>query len=649
VIFLFADDQRADTVGALGNPNIKTPHLDTLAKSGMVFRNAYCLGSNQPAVCTPSRNMLLSGRTFFRWQGNQAPPEGPSFPTAMTAAGYETYHHGKRGNTSPAIQALFDHDKYVNDQEDRTSGEPGKTIVDAAIAFLKERKSGKPVFMYLAFSNPHDPRVAADKYLAKYERDKIPLPKNFQPLHPFNNGEQFVRDELLAGFPRTEDEVRQHLHEYYATITALDHHIGRLLSATKELGIYDNTIFVYSADHGLAIGSHGLFGKQNLYEDGMKPPLIFSGAGIPQGDTNALVYLHDIFPTVCDLVGAGVPKELDGKSLKGVIDSRVTGVRESLFLAYRDVQRAIRDSRYKLIRYPQVNVTQLFDLQEDPDELMNLATRPEHADRIKSLTAELERWQKDLGDKAPLIVENPQDPSWDPSKRPDPPAKSKKKKTALVVPAAEPEITATFSIVAADPETGVCGAAVASKYPAVGKVVPYVRPGVGAFCTQHYHVPKWGEPALDLLAEGKRPEEVLLHFLKDDPQAEMRQLAIIDMQGRVANHNPSTAPENSRYWGSQSGRYFSCQGNTLAGRKVISEMARAYEETKGTLADRLMAALVAGDEAGGDHRGRLAAGIRVAKKDVEGRWLELYVDESDGAVAELAKKYSEIQHEAKGE
>ena len=112
-----------------------------------------------------------------------------------------------------------------------------------------------------------------------------------------------------------------------------------------------------------------------------------------------------------------------------------------------------------------------------------------------------------------------------------------------------PEKTATFSIVAADPETGVCGAAVASKYPAVGEVVPYVRAGVGAFCTQHYHRPPWGEPALDLLAEGKSPEEVFVELLKDDPQPGMRQLAIVDMQGRVAVHNPTTAPEGSLYWG----------------------------------------------------------------------------------------------------
>src|SRR3954447_15725860 len=420
VVFLFADDQRADTIGALGNSYIKTPNLDQLVRSGFVFRNAYCLGGNMPAVCTPSRNMLLSGRAFFRWQGPQAQPEMPNFPTSMKAAGYETYHHGKRGNTSPKIQELFDYNKYVVDQEDRTNGEPCQTIVNEAIGFLESRPRDKPVFMYLAFSNPHDPRVAAQKYMDLYERDKIPLPKNYLPLHPFNNGEQFVRDELLAPFPRTQDEVRKHLHDYYAVISAMDHHIGRLFAALKELGMYDNTIFIYSADHGLAIGSHGLFGKQNLYEAGMKPPLIFAGPGIPKGETQALVYLLDIFPTVCDLVGTEIPAGLDGKSLKPVIEGKSSGVRETLFLAYREVQRAVRDSRWKLIRYPQVNVTQLFDLQTDPDEIANLADQPQHAQRIQSLTAELQRWQKSLGDTTPLVVNQPQDPRWDPSQAPPP-------------------------------------------------------------------------------------------------------------------------------------------------------------------------------------------------------------------------------------
>jgi uncharacterized Ntn-hydrolase superfamily protein len=216
-------------------------------------------------------------------------------------------------------------------------------------------------------------------------------------------------------------------------------------------------------------------------------------------------------------------------------------------------------------------------------------------------------------------------------------------------PVAQRQITATFSIVAADPKTGVCGAAVASKYPAVGKIVPYVRAGVGAFCTQHWHNPAWGEKALDLLQAGKLPEEVLAELLRDDPQRGKRQLAIIDLEGRAANRNPSDADPSGVYWGAASGRYYACQGNTLTGPEVIAAMARAYEETRGSLADRLMAALLAGDCAGGDHRGRLAAGIRVAKKGVEGCWLELQVEKSDDAVIELARKYAGLKHEAKGD
>ena len=153
---------------------------------------------------------------------------------------------------------------------------------------------------------------------------------------------------------------------------------------------------------------------------------------------------------------------------------------------------------------------------------------------------------------------------------------------------------------------------------------------------------------VDMLASGKRPEAVFLELLRQDPAAEMRQLAIIDLQGRAAVHNPTQAPARSRYWGAITGRYYCCQGNTLAGRQVISEMARAYETTEGSLTDRLMAALVAGDCAGGDHRGRLAAGIRVAKKGITGDWFSLDVDKSDDAVVELFKRYVQSKHPAKG-
>jgi uncharacterized Ntn-hydrolase superfamily protein len=209
-------------------------------------------------------------------------------------------------------------------------------------------------------------------------------------------------------------------------------------------------------------------------------------------------------------------------------------------------------------------------------------------------------------------------------------------------------VSRTFSIVAIDPDAGTCGAAVASKYPAVGAVVPYVRAGVGAFCTQYMHKPAFGPRALELLEQGKLPGEILTELLRDDPLPGQRQLAVIDKKGRTAQHNPVDASERARWWGAASGRNYACQGNTLVGREVIDDMARAFEKTEGTLADRLMAALVAGDRAGGDHRGRLAAAVVVAKTGVEGNWLELRVDNHNDAVVELARRYAELEHEAKG-
>ena len=430
VLFLFADDMRADSIAALGNPTVKTPNLDALVRRGFTMRNAYCLGGNSGAVCTPSRNMLLSGNAYFRWKdfvppnnpkqkGILSPGDGPNFPLSMKAAGYETYHHGKKGNTATLIQAKFDTNKYLkHDEDERNSGEPGREIVDDAIQFLTARADQKetrpPFCMYLAFGNPHDPRVAAQKYLDQYDRDRIPLPKNWLPVHPFDNGNMDIRDEKLLPWPRTEADLRRTHHEYYATITAMDFHIGRLLTTLKEQGQLDNTLIVFSADQGIAIGSHGLLGKQSLYDAAMKSPLVFAGPSIPHGESNALVYLFDIHPTLCDLVGGPIPKEIDGVSFRPVIEQKSKSARPELFFSYLNLQRALRDDRYKLIRYPQVNVTQLFDLEADPDEMHDLSKDAAHKDRIASLLARIEKAQQHYGDSQPLTVDHPKSPAWTP-------------------------------------------------------------------------------------------------------------------------------------------------------------------------------------------------------------------------------------------
>jgi arylsulfatase A-like enzyme len=399
VLLVVTDDQRADTIAALGNMQVHTPNLDRLARSGFVFRNAYCLGSNSQAVCLPSRNMLLSGRAYTRWEGHTyAPADQPNLPVALKQAGYETWHMGKAGNVAREIHQRFDSSQYLDDEACRTSGEQGKVCVDSAIAFLRSRAAtAAPFFVCLELEGPHDPRVAAQHYLNQYRANELLLPDNFLPVHPFDNGELSVRDELLEATPRTPAAIRRHLHEYYACITCIDGHLGRLFQTLQELDEYERTVIVFVSDNGLAIGSHGLMGKQSLYEHSMKLPLIVAGPGVPVGSSDALVYLLDIFPTVCDLVGAPPPPAADGRSLAGIIAGRTSRVRDVLGLAYRDVQRAVRDERWKLIVYPQIHRQQLFDLQQDPDELSDLSNDPAHRERQEQLLESLRHWQAEFG------------------------------------------------------------------------------------------------------------------------------------------------------------------------------------------------------------------------------------------------------------
>ena len=236
------------------------------------------------------------------------------------------------------------------------------------------------------------------------------------PYHPFDNGEITVRDEMTLPWPRTRENVAGKLARYYASISYLDAQVGRILDALKDTGRLDQTIFIVAGDNGLSFGEHGLLGKQNLYEfGGMHVPLIFAGPAIPKGETKALAYLMDIFPTVCDFTGIPAPGRLEGKSLRPVISGQIPRVREYAFTAYKTVQRAIRDERWKLIRYPEINKTQLFDLQNDPHELHDLSSDPASAPRIQSLTAELVKEQGELGDTAPLTVPNPKPSAWSPA------------------------------------------------------------------------------------------------------------------------------------------------------------------------------------------------------------------------------------------
>jgi len=192
--------------------------------------------------------------------------------------------------------------------------------------------------------------------------------------------------KALAPWPRTPEIIQASIADYYALISHLDDKVGEIIETLKKQSLLENTIVVYAADNGLAIGSHGLLGKQNLYEHSMKVPVIISGPGIPKEKVNdALVYLYDLFPTLCAASNLPAPKEIDGKNLLSVIKGEKPGVRNSLFTAYRNTVRAVRTDEWKLIRYPQINYIQLYNLKSDPLEINNLASLPEQKARVDEM------------------------------------------------------------------------------------------------------------------------------------------------------------------------------------------------------------------------------------------------------------------------
>ena len=415
ILHIHADDHRADGLHALGNELLQTPNLDTLVERGMTFRHCYTMGSMKGAVCLPSRTMLLTGKSWLRIPESTGGEAAWTLPRVLGAAGYETFHVGKSGNEYHTGIQAFDTNLVLDDRGPEMRRGSSERHADAVIKFLKERGKGKPFYIYFAPPVPHVPRVAAPEFHKLYDPAKVPLPAAFLPQHPFDNGEMTVRDEQLAPWPRTPADAKQQLADYYACVTGLDHHVGRIFEQLKAMGEWDNTIVIFTGDNGLSVGEHGLFGKQNLYEfGGMHVPCGIAGPGIPKGRSDALIYLMDLFPTLCDFGGAKVPAGVEGKSIAPILSGKATKVRDALYTAYRDCQRAVRDDRWKLIRYPLVDRTQLFDLQADPHEMNNLADQPEHAAKVAEMTALLKKEMEHYGDSAPLQVANPQPAAWSP-------------------------------------------------------------------------------------------------------------------------------------------------------------------------------------------------------------------------------------------
>lgn len=411
ILFIFADDQRADALGSAANQYIKTPNIDALAKAGIHFKNAYVMGGHHGAICAPSRAMLLSGKSLFHVYDRLEGIE--TLPSILSNNGYQTFATGKWHNGASTFESNFQQGKAILlggmsdhfnvpirdlDENNKLNNLQNKgfstdVFTAAALDFLdRYQQSNKqnPFFCYIAYTAPHDPRSPAPSYSDAYQEDEIPIPANFKPLHPFQFDDFNIRDETLAPWPRTPEVIQSSLAEYYALIEHIDDRVGDLIQRLKTYDLFDNTLIIYAADNGLALGSHGLLGKQNLYEHSTKVPLIISGPGIPKKQTaQSLVYLFDLFPTLIDYLDFEIPIELDGKSLMKIINQEEKQVRSTLYTAYRNTVRAVRDEEWKLIYYPQIGVSQLFNLKQDPDELNNLALEPDFQNKVAEMMNQL--------------------------------------------------------------------------------------------------------------------------------------------------------------------------------------------------------------------------------------------------------------------
>ncbi len=484
VLFILVDDQSPFDF-KFYNPKsiLQSPHIDRLAADGMVFDAAYHMGSFSGAVCSPSRHMIMCGRTLWHLPigvgaDRICPPnlEQNTLAALFNRAGYQTMRTCKQGNSYEAANQQFSvrHDASKRGPADE-NGSPWHG--DQVMNYLSEREASKvtdPFLIYFGFSHPHDTRDGRPELLEKYgavnHTDKLNLPPandrqpqlpvNYLPAQPFPHGHPGLRDEVsVSGVWEKRDErtIRNENGRELACSENIDIQVGRVLKKLEAMGELDNTYIFYTSDHGIAVGRHAFQGKQNLYEHTWRVPFVVKGPGIKAGSRAAgNIYLLDVMATLCDLTGVPAPESNEGLSFRAVLEGRQATVRDVLYGAYcggtKPGMRSVRKGDWKLIKYDvmdgTVRETQLFNLAENPDELilqhhdpavialtgvtpsanqLNLASDPRYADKLKEMEALLLSEMRRLNDPYRLWNQ-PDDGLAPPQPAPKKPKNNKKQR-----------------------------------------------------------------------------------------------------------------------------------------------------------------------------------------------------------------------------
>ncbi|CAM4207857.1 sulfatase-like hydrolase/transferase [Zobellia roscoffensis] len=434
-LFVLVDDQSPFDLQVYDPKSIlETPVISKLAAEGTVIESARHMGSWSGAVCTPSRHMIMSGRSVwhlpsrgeFKNPNNPVGLEKQTIGAVFNQAGYKTMRTCKKGNSYPAANEQF---TVVHDATKRGGTEETGSAWHAkqVLEYLGDREKEQddnPFFIYFGFSHPHDIRDGTPELLEKYgavnHTDKNSLPpandkqpplqENYLEAHPFFHGHPELRDEeRVSGVWKNRDEqtIRNELGREYACSENIDIQLGKVLNKLEAMGELDNTYIIYTSDHGMSIGRHGLTGKQNLYEHTWRVPMIIKGPGVPSGKrAEGNIYLMDILPTLCDLAGIETPTTVEAKSFKPVLEGKKETVREVMYGVYsggtKPGMRSVKKGDWKLIKYDMmdgaVRETQLFNLTENPNEYLkehqkegemetNLADNPRYANKLAEMEA----------------------------------------------------------------------------------------------------------------------------------------------------------------------------------------------------------------------------------------------------------------------
>jgi arylsulfatase A-like enzyme len=441
ILFIFTDDQRYNTIHALGGNEVLTPNLDSLVASGTTFTHAYNMGAWHGAVCVASRTMFVTGLSVWKAQRMEKKladlvAVNGLWSQQLREAGYETYMSGK-WHVRTDVNSVFDH--VIHERPGMPNQTPqgynrplspqdtlwkawdkkfegfwkggkhwSEVLADDAVNYLHQAaKKEKPFFMYLAFNAPHDPRQSPKEFIDKYPLDKITVPASYLDEYPYKEemGAGIdLRDEQLAPFPRTKYAVKKHIQEYYASISHMDEQIGKILDALAASGKLNNTYIFFTSDHGLSVGHHGLMGKQNMFDHSVRVPLIVAGPGIPKGEKrDQQVYLQDIMATTYQLAGIQKPAYVYFNSMLPMIkDKEAKTVYPEIYGGYMNLQRMVRTDQYKLIVYPSGPKILLFDLKKDPQEMRDVSGYADYQLTLVEMKARLMRQQKELDDTLDL-------------------------------------------------------------------------------------------------------------------------------------------------------------------------------------------------------------------------------------------------------